>query len=304
MAISLRATGEYKLITEWEAINAAWREVAFTVVQHKDTEGLWVLSEVDALYTFLDERMAGINMILGNRYAGVIREKAVQTKKDLNTLNNAVDEWITVQQEWMYLETIFKSPEIRKTLPAEQSMFDSVDKFFRGHMAKVYKTPKAAVLLRQTPKLVENLADQNAALEHIRRKITAFLETRRVSFPRFYFLSDEELLKILANADDREILQNFLKVLFDGINRLNEDELHSIEEMVSREGEVIRFSKPVKSSGSVETWLGKVQEAMKETLAKLIKEANKELMGTTGKAPTPRKEWVLAHPAQVVTTVQ
>ena len=120
VAISLRATGEYKLITEWEAINAAWREVAFTVVQHKDTEGLWVLSEVDALYTFLDERMAGINMILGNRYAGVIREKAVQTKKDLNTLNNALDEWITMQQEWMYLETIFKSPEIRKTLPTEQ----------------------------------------------------------------------------------------------------------------------------------------------------------------------------------------
>ena len=120
VAISLRATGEYKLITEWEAINAAWREVAFTVVQHKDTEGLWVLSEVDALYTFLDERMAGINMILGNRYAGIIREKAAQTKKDLNTLNNALDEWITMQQEWMYLETIFKSPEIRKTLPTEQ----------------------------------------------------------------------------------------------------------------------------------------------------------------------------------------
>ena len=126
-----------------------------------------------------------------------------------------------------------------------------------------------------------------------------------MSFPRFYFLSDEELLKILANADDREILQNFLKVLFDGINRLVEDELgHNIEEMVSREGEVIKFLKPVKSSGSVEAWLGKVQEVMRETLAKLVKEANKELMGTTGKAPTPRKEWVLAHPAQVVTTVQ
>ena len=171
-------------------------------------------------------------------------------------------------------------------------------------MAKVYKTPKAAALLRQTPNLVENLANQNAALETIRRKITAFLETRRVSFPRFYFLSDEELLKILANADDREILQNFLKVLFDGINRLNEDEVHNIEEMVSKEGEVIKFLKPVKSSGSVEVWLGKVQEVMKETLAKLIKEANKELMGSTGKAPVPRKEWVLAHPAQIVTTVQ
>ena len=32
VAISLRATGEYKLINQWEAINAGWKEVAFTVV--------------------------------------------------------------------------------------------------------------------------------------------------------------------------------------------------------------------------------------------------------------------------------
>ena len=48
----------------------------------------------------------------------------------------------------MYLETIFKSPEIKKTLPSEQGMFEAVHRFFTTLMGKVYKTPKAAVLLR------------------------------------------------------------------------------------------------------------------------------------------------------------
>ena len=142
-AISVRATGEFKLKKQWSEINEGWKQVNFTVITYKDTEGLYVLADVDDIYTFLDENLAQVNMILGNRYAGVIRDKANKTKHELNTLNNAVDEWITLQQEWMYLESIFKSGDIKKTLQSESVMFDQVDKFFRNHMGKVFKSPKA-----------------------------------------------------------------------------------------------------------------------------------------------------------------
>ena len=75
-AISARATGEYKLIKQWEDINDQWKSINFVCVQYKEYEGVYVLSEVDDIYNFLDENMAQINMILGNRYAGVIRDKA------------------------------------------------------------------------------------------------------------------------------------------------------------------------------------------------------------------------------------
>ena len=42
-----------------------------------------VLTEVDDVYTFLDENLANVNMILGNRYAGIVRTKAETVKAEL-----------------------------------------------------------------------------------------------------------------------------------------------------------------------------------------------------------------------------
>jgi dynein heavy chain len=58
-------------------------------------------------------------MILGNRYVRVMRSEAELMKKNLQTLSNALDEWVAVQRSWMYLENIFVSSEIKKTLGKE-----------------------------------------------------------------------------------------------------------------------------------------------------------------------------------------
>ena len=132
-----------------------------------------------------------------------------------------------------------------------------------------------------------------------------YLETKRDAFPRFYFLSDDELLDILANADNREIIQGYLKALFDGLVKLDMPTDDEIKGMISREGEKIEFTRTLRPSGNVEDWLKKVQQEMRDTLLKRLKDGNKDI--TTGlgnnKIPTPREKWVLSHPAQVVTTI-
>ena len=97
--------------------------------------------------------------------------------------------------------------------------------------------------------MLEDLKKQNADLDHIQKKLQQFLELKRNDFPRFYFLSDDELLEILANSQDKNVVQGFLKALFDGIYRLNHDDIPNILEMQSKEGEVIALNRPVKATG-------------------------------------------------------
>lgn len=50
------------------------------------------------------------------------------------------------------------------------------------------------------PGLFDTFVKNNALLEQIMKCLESYLETKRVAFPRFYFLSNEELLDILAQV--------------------------------------------------------------------------------------------------------
>lgn len=50
------------------------------------------------------------------------------------------------------------------------------------------------------PKLYEEFVRNNEMLDQIMKCLEAYLETKRVAFPRFFFLSNDELLEILAQV--------------------------------------------------------------------------------------------------------
>ena len=84
---------------------------------------------------------------------------------------------------------------------------------------------------------MKQLEGMNETVEEIQRELAKYLETKRVSFPRFFFLSDEELLDILANSENKEVIQGFLKALFDGLVKLHIDEFDGADAMISKETE-------------------------------------------------------------------
>lgn len=49
--------------------------------------------------------------------------------------------------------------------------------------------------------------------------------------------------------------------------------------MYSNEGEYVPFFKEVKARGMVEVWLEQIQDTMRETLKKLMKQAYGDIMG-------------------------
>ena len=106
------------------------------------------------------------------------------------------------QKQWIYLENIFAAPDIKKQLPTESQRFESVDKFFKQLMARTNKSANALKLVR-TPanaNLLDQLKANNDILDDIQKKLEDYLENKRQVFPRFYFLSNDELLEILANS--------------------------------------------------------------------------------------------------------
>jgi dynein heavy chain len=81
------------------------------------------------------------------------------------------------------------------------------------------------------------------------------MELKRGSFPRFYFLSNDELIDILANSTNLDIIQQHMKTCFDNIVKIDIVDGIDIVAMNSGEKEQVKFKKNLKARGPVELWL-------------------------------------------------
>ncbi|CAN0316462.1 unnamed protein product, partial [Ectocarpus sp. 12 AP-2014] len=142
----------------------------------------------------------------------------------------------------------------------------------------------------------DTFASHNAALDKIQKSLEEYLETKRAAFPRFYFLSNDELLEILSQAKDPQAVQPHLRKCFDNLVGLTfGDEPGSIDihAMISSEGEKVPLGKNLKARGYVEDWLSQVEARMKTSLHGFMKAG---LLDYDTKA---REQWVGCHPGQV-----
>lgn len=117
------------------------------------------LIELDKIYEILDSQTANMNMVLANRYAAKLRDKGEEMKKNLITLSQAIEEWVTMQKTWMYMEKIFSGSEIRSILPDELGRFNGVNKYWETMMTEAIKIKPTAAFMkrRKGAKLVEEL---------------------------------------------------------------------------------------------------------------------------------------------------
>lgn len=237
-------------------------------------------------------------MILGSRFVKPLRKEAEDWKKNIQTLSEMVEEWLKLQRSWMYLRTIFNAKDIAKVLAHETAEFGKVNKFFIGLMKKVEKQYQCMRFVTHpgNQSVLAHLKANNAVLEECNNRLEDYMQEKREAFPRFYFLSNDELIDILANSQELDVIQLHLKTLFDNLVRmkLNED---SIEGIISGEKEEVELKKKPKARNAVEGWLRQLQDEMVNTLALKMREGVNEYQ------TQERKQFVLTHAGQIVATI-
>ncbi|XP_020637559.3 dynein axonemal heavy chain 11 isoform X1 [Pogona vitticeps] len=294
---AVKELGIEKILIE---ISQTWATMEFCYEEHYRTS-VPLLKMDEQLFETLDNNQVQLQTVLQSKYIEYFIEQVLNLQKRLNVADSVIFLWMEVQRTWSHLESIFiGSNDIRDQLAEDSKRFDGIDADFKELMNDSAAT-KNVLEATTKPKLYEKLEDLQHRLSLCEKALAEYLETKRLAFPRFYFVSSADLLDILSKGSQpRQVTCHLIK-LFDNTAdlRFQDDKELSrniVLGMYSKEKEYVPFSAEFECRGQVETWLKLLEEVMRETVRRHIAEA------IAAYEEKPREQWLFDYPAQVALT--
>ncbi|KAF1335992.1 Dynein heavy chain, partial [Globisporangium splendens] len=259
-------------------IKHGWDQMQFTCISHREQKDVFILGSLEDILMLLEDNQVTLQTMMGSRFIMGVKDEVDRWNKKFSLLSDSLDEWITSQRSWTYLETIFCAEDIQKQLPVEAQKFTPIDKNWKTVMLHTNSDPSVIQSIESRSDLLEQFRMSNQILEEIQKPLEDYLKTKRMGFPRFYFLSNDELLEILSQILDPCAVQPHLGKCFDAMKSIrfveNDSAVASstkhpnnlVNAMISGESEVVEFPSLVTAAGPVETWLVEVEKAMRASL--------------------------------------
>ncbi|XP_070624141.1 dynein axonemal heavy chain 14 isoform X7 [Bos indicus] len=299
--ISTSATSEAALEKMLYKVIDLWNTTPLhLVLHHTEAYSILIISSIDDILVQLEESQIILATVKGSSYLGPIKDLVDEWDQNLALFSYTLEEWMNCQRNWLYLEPIFHSAEIQRQLPAEAKLFSQVISMWKEIMSKIYNKLDA-LQIATSAGVLEILQNCNIHLEYIKKNLEDYLETKRMIFPRFYFLSNAELLDILSDSRNPECVQPHLVKCFENIRHLliwkQEIGPHAVIMFISAEGETLVLPKKIRIRSGIEQWLVNVEKTMFDLVKKFISQ------GVDDWYYQQFSLWVLSHPGQVVLTV-
>ncbi len=269
--IANQAVQESKLSAELESIRKEWENLHFSTQQVGNKN---VLRDTDKMFKSMDEYLINLQKILNSEYADPLRNKAEQLYKNISKIEEILYEMIEIENKMRVADEQPSKEESKK-----DNTYDEVLKFWRkwfkkGDAAKDTLHARFVVENKVNPDLLEAFQKNNKKMDIIIRDIEKLVESKQLECPRLLFLSNKELMRILADPKKLENVQDCMKVCFTSVSQMltaEESEETYPAGVVSIEGEEFRPAPAIRAKTKIGENAEKIIMAMAEVMKKELK---------------------------------
>ena len=116
--LSGMATKEHSLEKQLEGMIMEWEKINLELLQYKDKE-TYVLKGTDKLLEILDDHIIKTQAMKGSAFVKPFESRIQAWEEKLNSMQQMLSEWLTLQTTFLYLKPVFASDDIMQQMPTE-----------------------------------------------------------------------------------------------------------------------------------------------------------------------------------------
>ena len=294
-----QAVKEEKMEITIDQIELRWADINFTMTPYKQSnncEDIPLLGIGEEDFEALENDQLVVQGMLASRFIAQFETEVTSWNKFLFNINEIFILVTDIQKTWSYLEPLFiHSSEVKRELPEDTTRFAIIDSDVRATLNKAWQTKNVKEAFNQEG-LMEKLEGVQEQLDLCKKSLADFLDGRRRQFPRYYFVSEADLLDILSNGSSPEkILTHTPKVYLSTKTLvLSTKDKSALGRPIATEfvagvgSEICLFEPPVALDGKVEIYMQTILDGQKLSIFETVKKS----LITYNKLD--RSEWVLA----------
>lgn len=267
-----QAKQEAKMEATLKKLQKEWADVEFQFEAHKGAgpagdEPVMLMKISDEKFEMLEEHQVQVQNMFASRFLSTFETEVVYWQKGLANVADVSTLISEVQRTWAFLENLFMgSDEVKKELPDDSDKFIGIDADVKDILRQGFDVKMAKDFCNQG-NIQAKLEKAQGQLSMCEKALNEFMDGKKRSFPRFYFMSSSDLLDVLSNGNSpAKVVPHFPK-FFIAIDNYTlewpdgEDARPSAVGMNACVGkEYVPFPEPLPLLGKVESYLDKCIE--------------------------------------------
>lgn len=167
----------------------------------------------------IEDNLSTLDTIIRSKYAQHVNSDISDLIKKLRTMLDHLLLWMQAQRYWLTLDPIYNSGLFRNFFGEHTQDFLDTRASFRRIMWSSFRRPKTTynLMIKDRMPVFQHLIHFYAMIQ---KQTNSFLEQKRLTFSRFYFLNDSQFLDMMMRVNSNQDYNVYTNLLFSGAHKL------------------------------------------------------------------------------------